>query len=434
MHYHYHYLPAWEQILRNNFSAALHDSEASLELSEKVGGSAFHKAFSRITMALALHGLREYEKADDHLKKALVIAREMKSRTSEFTCLLFKARLLFAQEEQGNEKGEEKEKGRDVLKAALKFGREEGYMNTVVWYPQAMSELCVQALEEGIETEYVQRFIRHRHLVPDKPPIKIETWPWSVKIRTLGGFELFVDDQRVTFPGKAQKKPIELLKALLSQGGRDVSEAQLTETLWPDSEGDAAHSAFTTTLSRLRQLLGYERAVLIEDGKASLDPRFCWVDLWAFEKLAQDVEQTLLSAPGKDKRRNQATAVLAMLEKVTALYRGGYLPNDANQAWTISMRERLRNKFLKLVTHVGDLSEQAGQWERAITSYQWAMETDSLNEELFQRLMTCQMKLDRFDEAITTYRLCKHTLLTVFGLTPSEKTEALYRSVLRKEK
>jgi DNA-binding SARP family transcriptional activator len=391
-------------------------------------------------MVLALMGLRDYAEAEDHLNEALLIAREMKSRIMEFTCLLFEARLLFEKAKQGSGKGEENKRGIEVLRMALELGKEQGYMNLVVWYPSAMSDLCITALEEGIETAYVQQFIRQRNLVPDTPPVEIETWPWPVKIRTLGGFELYVDDKRVTFSGKAQKKPIELLKALLSQGGRGVSEEQLTEVLWPDSEGDAAHSAFTTTLSRLRQLLGNEKAVRIEDGKASLDQRSCWTDLWAFEEMVLKVERMLrntsaFSGQGKkDKKKQQTSTVIELMERTIALYRGSYLPSDASRPWTVSMRERLRNRFLKIVSAAGDLFEQSAQWERAISCYQRAMETDNLSEELFQRLMTCQLKLGKYDEAITTYRQCKHTLMTVFGLTPSETTESLHQSALRRHK
>jgi hypothetical protein len=44
---------------------------------------------------------------------------------------------------------------------------------------------------------------------------------------------------------KTQRKPLELLKALIAFGGRAVLEEQLTEALWPEAKGHAAHQAFT---------------------------------------------------------------------------------------------------------------------------------------------------------------------------------------------
>src|SRR5262249_15853347 len=59
---------------------------------------------------------------------------------------------------------------------------------------------------------------------------------------------------------KAQRKPLELLKALIALGPGDVSEIRLVEALWPESEGDKAKHAFESTLSRLPKLIGVDQA------------------------------------------------------------------------------------------------------------------------------------------------------------------------------
>ncbi len=57
----------------------------------------------------------------------------------------------------------------------------------------------------------------------------------------------------VRFTGKAQRKPLALLQALVAFGGQRVREDRLSEALWPDADGDAAHQALSTTLHRLRR-------------------------------------------------------------------------------------------------------------------------------------------------------------------------------------
>ena len=66
----------------------------------------------------------------------------------------------------------------------------------------------------------------------------LEEWPYPIKIYTLGRFEIIRDDEPLHFSGKEQKKPLELLKALIAFGGRDVPEERLTDALWPDADGD----------------------------------------------------------------------------------------------------------------------------------------------------------------------------------------------------
>ena len=123
------------------------------------------------------------------------------------------------------------------------------------------------------------------NLFPENPIYEIGEWPWPVKIHTLGKFELVLDGIPVHFSGKVRKKPLQMLKALISLGGKEVNEEQLTDLLWPEADGDQAHSAFSTTLSRLRGFIGYDKAIEIHGGKASLNPRYCWVDVWAFEEI-----------------------------------------------------------------------------------------------------------------------------------------------------
>jgi hypothetical protein len=60
----------------------------------------------------------------------------------------------------------------------MAFGRAKGLMNMEGWLPSVMTELCLKALDSGIEVEYVKNLIRKRGLVPDTPPFECEDWPW----------------------------------------------------------------------------------------------------------------------------------------------------------------------------------------------------------------------------------------------------------------
>ena len=65
---------------------------------------------------------------------------------------------------------------------------------------------------------------------------------------------------------------------MIALGGKDVREGQLSDLLWPEADGDQASRAFRTALSRLRQLIGNEKAIGYVEGKATLNPLYCWVD------------------------------------------------------------------------------------------------------------------------------------------------------------
>src|SRR5262249_38234153 len=149
------------------------------------------------------------------------------------------------------------------------------------------------------------------------------------------------------FTGKAQRRPLDLLMALISLGGRNVSEVRLAEAVWSGAEGDAAHVAFTAALPRFRQLLRSNDAPVLTQNQLSLDSQKVWVDALSFEgglSAALDVEAT---------------------SRTLDLYRGAYLGDDGGP-WALAARERLRARFLGAVDGFSERLVRERAFDRAI--------------------------------------------------------------------
>jgi LuxR family maltose regulon positive regulatory protein len=109
----------------------------------------------------------------------------------------------------------------------------------------------------------------------------------SIRIYTLGRFSVKTDHHDdVT---RKKSKPLELLKAIIAHGGRQVSCDKIMASLWPYVDGDCARRSFDTTLHRLRRLLGDPRAISLHNGLLTLDTNRVWVDAWAFDRLAGQI-------------------------------------------------------------------------------------------------------------------------------------------------
>src|SRR5207248_2372135 len=137
------------------------------------------------------------------------------------------------------------------LRGLLAQCREQGYHGFLRQTPEVIAPLFALALSHGIETDFVGKLIRERRLAapsPDNPQ-----WPWPVAVQTLGAFRILREGVPVESKGKAQKKPLELLKALIAHGADNVDAAMLTTQLWPDAEGDAARTSLDSTVYRLRK-------------------------------------------------------------------------------------------------------------------------------------------------------------------------------------
>jgi len=243
-----------------------------------------------------------------------------------------------------------------------------------------------------------------------------------VTIFTLGRFSLLINGQAIDFGREVPKRPLELLKATIAQGGRDISISSLTALLWPDVDGDKASRSFATNLHRLRKILGDDRILVLKEGKLSLDARYCWVDVWTFERLLGATRRVLGTATGS----HQACLMEGLTKNLLTLYQDHFLVREEMTSWSVSMRERLRSKYIHSLGEVGRFWETHGFWEQAIDCYQKGVDVDDLVEMFYQRLMVCYQQTSRYSEGMSVYRRCRQTLSIALGLQPEPETESLY--------
>jgi len=271
----------------------------------------------------------------------------------------------------------------------------------------ALPNLHDAALASGIERDYVRDVVRRYRILPDADAS--EHWPWPVRIRTLGRFEILRDDEPVEFAGKSPRRVLTLLKAIIALGVTDVPVRELIDALWPDGEGDAGYDTFTVTISRLRKLLGSHETVQLTGEKVSLDTGQCWIDTMAFERCTADGSQ------------------FADLSRVLELYRGRFLSDEPDAPWALRPRLKLQQRFLASLEKLGARSEAASEWTRAAECYDRGLAVDDLAEGLYQGLMRCHLALGRSAEGLSVFRRLRQTLSVVLGVGPSQASQSLAR-------
>jgi DNA-binding SARP family transcriptional activator len=419
----YHYLNSWHFYLRGSFSESLTNAEHAVRLCEE-SGTPLPEALCRLAYADLLIDCGMYSEATGHASAARAIAEGSNSGILLFLSCLGEARLRMA-----NGDGARSAEALQWLRKGMAVGRANGYMNSHWWVPERMAALCLKALEAGIEREYVRAVILTRNLAPEPPPYHCEEWPWGVRIFTLGRFEIRRDDKAVQFPAKAPRRVLLLLKALVAAGAKGAAEETLAESLWPDSDGDAGLRALTTSIHRLRQLLGADGAILLRDGRLSMNPRVCWIDAHAFEALLEPAGKRPDQTDGRQRPKSVgARHAIQLIQYALSLYQGPFL-EDIDEDWAVSRRERLRNAFLKTVIRLGARLEDERDFDHAAVWYERGLEVDDLAEPLYRQLIGCHLALGRKAEALTAYSRCRRTLLSVLGVDPSPETEALIKTV-----
>lgn len=398
-----HLARSWYELLRGRLAAAAKHSDTALGVSFETGAITIQTfCLTARAQLLALAGEHEQACASAHGIRAR--AASVNSCLLEFHTLLIEAYALLRMGQEAQ--------GLAQLRRGLAIGRQQGYRNTLRWLPKMMSWLLARALDERIEPDYARALIEVRGLRPEAP--FTENWPWPVRIHCLGRFSVLIDGAPLSFTGKVQAKPLELLKAIIAAGGRDVAGSSVAPHLWPDAEGDAADNALDITLHRLRKLLRHDDAITVSQGKISLNPHLVWVDVWTFERLAKSLDA------GQDP--NAA-------ERLLDAYPGNFLEHDGDAPWMLVPRERLRSIFLRQALALGRAWEAAGRLDLAVQVYRRGLEANGLSEELYRRLMVCYQQQGQQAEAIETYRRCRQMLSVVLGVKPSTETESAYRAV-----
>ncbi len=394
---HYLFLMSWYKSLTREYTESLEYARQSIAILKNLSVQ-MPLSLGSLALARALIEQGDYDAAETMIDRALEFITKTPGRHLEWVGRMQEAYMRLRQ-------------GRmeDAVKAvSAAFGipsSEVEFWTFPHWDVEMVSELCALALKHGIEQDYVNSLIKQWRLLPPQGVLMGELWPWHIRVYTLGSFSLLVDDKPVKLSGKT----LELLNAIIALGGRDISTQRLSDLLWRDAEGDQANSNFKTTLHRLRKLIGQD-AFALQDGRLSIDTRLVWVDAWALERTLD----TLDSASDEE--------LDSLVQKVISQYRGGFLPGEG-ASWMLSVRERLRSRFLRVIDMAAARLEKLGRSREAIHCYQSALDVDPLAERLYTGLMRCHFHNGETAEGLAAYNRCHQVLAAELGVAPSTETE-----------
>jgi DNA-binding SARP family transcriptional activator len=223
------------------------------------------------------------------------------------------------------------------------------------------------------------------------------------------------------FTGKAQQRPLDLLKLLVALGGEEVEADRLMDALWPDADGAAAKLSFGSALFRLRKLLDVENALVLAGGRLSLDRALVWTDVAALEAALDAADAVPVTDAGDTAPVRAARALLDAY--------AGPLLGTAENPWIAKPRDALRARFVRALMRVGEKLERCGDHATAVDLYRRGLEADNLAEPLYRGLMRALAATGDRAEALNAFRRCRELLSIVLGIKPSAETERLYRDL-----
>jgi len=243
-----------------------------------------------------------------------------------------------------------------------------------------------------------------------------------ILICLLGNFHVLKMGQpvRVSNGGKAEA----LLCTLALQNDYCAPRDRLIGILWPDTHTALAIQSLNTLVYTLHKLLGDAiggaAPVLHADGYYLLNVEAgIGVDVASFDALTRAGDQ-------QAKAGKWDAAVMAY-DCAIRLYRGDlYAGSDLH---AVLERERLRARYLTLLTHLADHYFRAGNYAVCLEYAQRLLDKDPCREDAHRLIMLCCVRRGERAQALRQYRLCQEALRAEFDAVPEPATTALFDKV-----
>jgi DNA-binding SARP family transcriptional activator len=248
-----------------------------------------------------------------------------------------------------------------------------------------------------------------------------------LRISMLGPFTIRRDDEEIPGAAWGSQQTRTILKVLLTRRNHVVSTDQLIDILWPDDDPDTARNRLHVRISQLRRVLAQENPsayILTHKGGYSFNAESdCWVDAVEFEARAQwgrhcqDCENL--------------SEAITTYETACALYRGDFLEEELYEDWTLAERERLRERFLTVLTELAECYARQGRYRRAIARCRQVLAVDACRETVYARLMLYHYHAGEQSQALHTYERCRRILADEMGVEPLPQTTILYEQLFQ---
>jgi DNA-binding SARP family transcriptional activator len=241
--------------------------------------------------------------------------------------------------------------------------------------------------------------------------------PTFVKVYTLGQFRVLVGDRVVEDQHWRRRSARQLFKLLLSRTGRRATRDEIIDSFWPDSDPEAASSNLRSTLYALRRVLQSADVPVVFTDRVSVwlaSIADLWTDADAFEAAVAEAFRS--------------TDPLPALDAASALYMGGYLPDDVYDDWSGERRETLKRTWTDLQFGLAEVAERTSNIDAAVRALERLLRADACDERAARSLMQLLARRGRRPEALRVYQRLVDSLHSELDVEPSpESVELLHQ-------
>ncbi len=255
----------------------------------------------------------------------------------------------------------------------------------------------------------------------------------SLQIFLFGNFEILLNHQKIHSELWQSRQLRTILKLLIIRRGKPVPGSQIIEKVWPDKNPEQAAQHLYVRISQIRKILkksGFQDCIQTVDGGYVFQPDpflekdgelSIWIDVDEFEQKADQ---------GREHLENRAfDQAITLFKKAITHYRADFLVEDLYEDWTISERERLRDRYLMALTEMAEAYAQTGRYRHAIDVSQKVLSVDPCRESTFVQLMLYYYHLGERSKSLEVFERCQKTLSQEMEVDPDNYTQELAQKI-----
>jgi DNA-binding SARP family transcriptional activator len=128
-------------------------------------------------------------------------------------------------------------------------------------------------------------------------------------------------------------------------------------------------------------------------------------------------------------RTGSRDEAIRALQAASSLYQGDLVEDTPYAEWAAAERERLATAHLDLLAQLAGLYFHDGRYRASVDTCRRLLARDPCWEQAHRLVMRSYMRLDEPHRAMAQFELCKRLLEAGLGMTPDQKTVALYESI-----
>lgn len=247
----------------------------------------------------------------------------------------------------------------------------------------------------------------------------------TLKINMLGEFSISYSGKTINDSSSRSKKLWTLLEYLVAFRGREISQNELIELLWPEDDIENPANTLKTLIYRVRSVLeelnyiGGKEMLVYRRGACSWNNELeVTVDTEVFETFIKNATKT------------EGPKRLEYLNSALNVYKGDFLPKTSLEPWAVPLATYYHSQYLQAAHQAVNMLSADSLYNEIIAICQKATGIDPYDEDLHYWLILSLYKTGEQQQALQHYNYVTDMFFSRFGVNPSDKLTDLYKEII----